>query len=52
MISVCCTMRSFMYGNAPGYEHMFHENMITVLLTHKMRILSLIYLLKNWGTPS
>jgi hypothetical protein len=29
-----------MYGKAPGYEHMFHENMITVFLTHEMRILS------------
>lgn len=47
MISLSCTVRSFVYDNAPGYEHMFHENMITVLLTHEMRILSLIYLLKN-----
>lgn len=51
MISLSCAMRSFMCGNAPGYEHMFHENMITVLFTHEMRILALIYLLKNWGTP-
>jgi len=40
-----------MYGNAPGYEHMFHENTITVLLAHEVRISFLIYLLKNWGTP-
>lgn len=39
-----------MYGIAPGYEHVFHENMITVLLTHDMRIVFLVYLLKNWGT--